>query len=432
MNFINNYKFGGNIINEDFSGNDISNSKINKKDSSNNIIPTKPPPKNMDYEWSDGLFATIKEIFSLTNIIFFLWFLLIYYVIFYLVRSFYKNDSDPFKEKLALSRGIDIFIYGLIIILIVYSYWLLSEDDKTNLIGYLLNFTQEFYNNPNTFFNCFIFIIIFYCFIYLCGVPMTKETQPTSIYFIEQKLWILLITVIIIDFFIYILGIPIVDMIFGINGGLVNNWYNLKSSVVNKFDDDDGDKIVAPPHIDVSNNKPVVNIIKDDELHKQIHSKKPEVFNISNNLYTYDDANSVCKAFDSRLATVDEVNESYEEGAEWCVSSWSADQHVLYPTQKETYDRLQKIKGSEDSCGRTGVNGGRMKDTSLRFGANCYGIKPPPSELDKIKMNNISNYVPPKSKEDMILDAKVNFWKKNKDKYTAISPFNNEKWSYES
>ena len=152
------------------------------------------------------------------------------------------------------------------------------------------------------------------------------------------------------------------------------------------------------------------------------------MFNVSNNLYTYGDAQAVCKAFDSRLATVEELHEAYDEGADWCINSWSADQQVLFPTQKSTIERLQKIKGAENNCGRMGVNGGRMNDVSLRFGVNCYGIKPDASDIDKTRM--INNYIPPKSKEDMILEAKVNFWKKNKDKYAVLSPFNSDKWSY--
>lgn len=388
------------IINNFFYGNSQSGNTQNNSQSGNTQNQTGTNKSNTTY------YGSSTDIFSLSNILFLIWFLLIYLVIFYLIKSFYKNDADPFKETMALSRGIDIFIFGLLIILIIYSYWSLSEKDKQNLIGYGLNWTHNFYNNPNTIFNCLVFIIIFYLFIYLCGVPMTKETRPLSIYFIEQKLWIILISVIIVDFFIYILNIPIVDMIFGSDGGLTKAWYNLREEVKE------------------TNNKPENKPVKSKE-------KKPEVFNVSNNLYTYNDAKAVCKAFNAELATVDQLHTAYDEGAEWCVNSWSANQQVLYPTQKSTYDRLQKIKGQENSCGRTGVNGGYVKDTSLRYGVNCYGIKPSPTNNEKAKMNSVQGYVPPKSKEDMILEAKVNYWKNNKEKYMTVSPFNNDKWSYE-
>jgi hypothetical protein len=357
-------------------------------------------------------FGDFAEIFTLNNILFIIWFLVVYLFIYYFAKTFYRNDADPFKEKIAFSRGIDIFIFGLIIVLAIYSYWDLTEHDKQHLVGYLLKWTQDFYNNPMSFFNTLMFLLIFYCFVYLCGVPMSKETRPMSIYLIEQKTWILLITVVIVDFFRYILGIPIIDIIFGLNGGLVDSWYKLKTDPSNNTVD------FSRNLVDFSN-----NITKP---------KKPEVFNIANSLYTYDDAQVVCKAYGARLATVDELNEAYDEGADWCVSSWSADQQVLFPTQKATYERLQGIKGAENSCGRTGVNGGRVGDTSTRFGINCYGIKPAPSSTDKLRMNEIYSQVTPKSKEELILEAKVEYWKNNKDMFAILNPFNTDRWSIQN
>lgn len=43
-----------------------------------------------------------------------------------------------------------------------------------------------------------------------------------------------------------------------------------------------------------------------------------EVFNISNNLYTYEDAPAVCKAFGATLATAKQVEQAYQNGADWC------------------------------------------------------------------------------------------------------------------
>jgi hypothetical protein len=249
---------------------------------------------------------------------------------------------------------------------------------------------------------------------------MTKETRPLSIYIIEQKTWLLLISILIVYFFKYVLGIPIIDIIFGLNGGLVDNWYKLKTDIQNvnrPFDSSRNKMDVSNNKMDVSNNKVASS------------NKKAEVFNIANSLYTYEDAQAVCKAYGSRLATVDELNDAYNKGADWCVNSWSADRHVLFPTQKATYDKLQNVKGAENSCGRTGVNGGRVNNTSLRFGINCFGVKPDPSRGDKMRMNAIQNNIMPKTKEEVILQAKVDYWKNHKDQYTILNPFNTDKWS---
>ena len=45
---------------------------------------------------------------------------------------------------------------------------------------------------------------------------------------------------------------------------------------------------------------------------------EPQVYHIPGNKYTYDNADALCKAYGSRLATYDEMEDAYEKGAEWC------------------------------------------------------------------------------------------------------------------
>jgi hypothetical protein len=112
-----------------------------------------------------------------------------------------------------------------------------------------------------------------------------------------------------------------------------------------------------------------------------------EVFHISQNQFTYDEAPAVCAAFGSQLATLEQVIEAYNSGAEWCGYGWTAGGMALYPTQKRTWEELQREvdPGKRTACGRPGVNGGYF-DPTLKFGVNCFGFKPegeftPPSPL---------------------------------------------------
>lgn len=154
--------------------------------------------------------------------------------------------------------------------------------------------------------------------------------------------------------------------------------------------------------------------------------EQPEVFNISDNVYTYDDAKALCKAYDSKLATYNQIENAYNQGGEWCSYGWSEDQMILYPTQKRTYNKLQKIKGHEHDCGRPGINGGYIGNKNAKFGVNCYGIKPPITRKEKLLMERINLY--PESKKDRCERKKVkNFRKYIKD--IAISPFNRDTWN---
>ena len=99
-------------------------------------------------------------------------------------------------------------------------------------------------------------------------------------------------------------------------------------------------------------NRKVENDDEEDEAEEtQETGKQEEVYNVSNNLYTYEEAPYVCQALNGRLATYDEVEKSYESG-EWCNYGWSQDQLALFPTQKETWNKLKIV----NECDKKGAS----------------------------------------------------------------------------
>ena len=102
-----------------------------------------------------------------------------------------------------------------------------------------------------------------------------------------------------------------------------------------------------------------------------------EVFHIDDSQFTYADAPAVCAAYDAELATLEQIIDAYNHGAEWCSYGWSAGGFALYPTQRGTWQSLQKEPDTviRTSCGRPGVNGGYF-DPNTKFGVNCFGFKP--------------------------------------------------------
>ena len=153
---------------------------------------------------------------------------------------------------------------------------------------------------------------------------------------------------------------------------------------------------------------------------------KKEVFNIPGNYFNYDNAKSLCQAQGSRLATYNEVEDAYNNGAEWCNYGWSEGQMALFPTQKKTFDGLQKIKGHENDCGRPGVNGGYMANPEIQYGVNCYGYKPKMTKEEEDLMNTSTPY--PKTEKDLEMERRVNYWKTKLDEI-LVSPFNYKNWS---
>jgi hypothetical protein len=152
---------------------------------------------------------------------------------------------------------------------------------------------------------------------------------------------------------------------------------------------------------------------------------KKQVFNIPGNYYDYENAKAVCKAYGAELASYDQLEKAYNNGAEWCNYGWSDNQLALFPTQKQTYNTLQTIKGHENDCGRPGINGGYMANPKIRFGVNCYGHKPKITEQEEALMEIATPY--PETAQDIEFQKRVDYWK-NKVDEILVSPFNYNMW----
>jgi hypothetical protein len=155
--------------------------------------------------------------------------------------------------------------------------------------------------------------------------------------------------------------------------------------------------------------------------------ERKEVFNIAENRYTYNDAEPLCKAMGAELATYEQVKEAWKQGADWCNYGWVKGQRAVYPTQEETWEKLQS--GPEDqrgTCGVVGVNGGYFDNSDLRFGVNCYGSKPAQKEHDEQLI--ASGKMQPATPDVIEFNRKVSQYKSNINEI-GILPFKQNSWS---
>jgi hypothetical protein len=152
---------------------------------------------------------------------------------------------------------------------------------------------------------------------------------------------------------------------------------------------------------------------------------KKEVFNVSSNRYTYGDAEPLCRALGAQLATYDQVKAAFDGGADWCNYGWTKGQLAMFPTQKETYDKLQAgPEGQRQACGKVGLNGGYFDNPEMRFGVNCYGMKPSQSKHDAADQSKGI----PISPDALDFDKKVSQYKADADNI-GILPFRTGAWS---
>ena len=156
---------------------------------------------------------------------------------------------------------------------------------------------------------------------------------------------------------------------------------------------------------------------------------RKQVFHIPANVYDYDNAKALCQAYGANLANIDQMEEAHKSGAEWCSYGWSDNQMVLYPTQKSTWEELQKSTdpAKKNSCGRPGINGGYIENASMKAGVNCYGPKPEINPASSKLMSSIQNYEAGKML-DPLHEARVQQMK-SKINDVVIAPFNKGAWS---
>jgi hypothetical protein len=149
-----------------------------------------------------------------------------------------------------------------------------------------------------------------------------------------------------------------------------------------------------------------------------------QVFNVSRNIYTYSDASAVCSAMNAELATFEQVKEAQEKGADWCNYGWVKGQMAVFPTSKDTYEKLQKGPAEHrNACGKPGINGGFFDNPDLRFGVNCYGPKPAQNATSELN-NGVD--LPPTA-EMIEYDKKVQKFREQLTT-TTVLPFRRGQW----
>ena len=347
----------------------------------------KTDDKKTDDNQTDSISDALTSILSTSNIIMLLWFLAAYFIT-YAVFGLFGSSLTGTEYMLKM---VDILVLVTIFgYLISYYYYNPSSGETIKKRMY------NTLNDVNTAIFSGLFLVFYGLIVFVFHIPTSGAGSPISLLMLSTFAAIVFTITAIVAFCKYVLGISILD------SDSLNSLWGENSS-----------------NVDASNNVIPYTTTFPNETN--------EVFNISNNLYTYDDARAVCTAYGARLATYDEIEDAYNKGGEWCSYGWSEGQMAYFPTQKATWDELQKNPRAKNNCGRPGVNGGYMENPYIKFGVNCFGKKPKPTDKDLQTM--AANKLQPKTSEDVLMDKKVKFWKENADKLLNVNSFNRKVWS---
>ena len=303
-------------------------------------------------------------------------FVIIYLVVFVFFGRFFSGNE---ASNGSANNIFDFAVFAGIILYTMYAY---IGTENYNVIEGIVDFAED----PLSLFTTVLFVVCFYLVVFMLRIP-TTDNAPISVTAMGTLGWVAIGALVIHNGLKYLFNVDLLKI-----------WETTTTT-------------------DLSGNSPVLDL------------KIPEVFNISNNLYTYEDSQAICKAYDSRLATYDEIESAYNNGAEWCNYGWSENQMAFFPTQKQTWTNLQSNEKTKNNCGRPGVNGGYFANPNIKFGVNCFGVKPKPNK-NQANWKEAQNLAPfPKTDDEKLMDEKVKYWKDNMEKSLHVSSFSKDKWS---
>lgn len=360
------------------------------------------------------------RIFNESHVIHLLWFVVIYLVVYVFFGEFLKRSGDT-SPGTTMSRIFDYVVFFWAILFTIYLYYSSSPEVQSNVIKATMDWTIEFYDDPLSIFSVSLFMISFYAIVMILRMPMGSGLKPYSVDLIESKGWILIASLLICYVFKYLLGINLMDIFR--DPSVSKLW----SSTL------DDQPVGDEPEEEI----PASETGEEDGGEEEGEGETPEsetvvpkeeVFNVAAQTLTYKDAQAVCKSYDARLATYDEVEQSYQNGGEWCNYGWSENQMAFFPTQKATWEELQKQPRMKNRCGRPGINGGFIPNDKMKLGANCFGVKPDPTATEESAMDTQYENNAPMTVEERILEEKSKYWKENRDKL-SLNAFNRKKWS---
>jgi hypothetical protein len=181
---------------------------------------------------------------------------------------------------------------------------------------------------------------------------------------------------------------------------------------------------------DVKKGKSSTNTVKKQDKKKS----DKEVFLIYNKV-NYLQAKELCKLYSGRLATKEDLEEAFKDGANWCTWGWLDGEKIGYPVQEKFWTFIEtKHKGH---CGPTaGINIIDNIDPLKVYSVTCYGKKPIKSKndtdlelvLNEVTVEDSLQAEIEKCKKSK-REAQQKKWIDEEKKNIRILTFNESQWS---
>ena len=179
----------------------------------------------------------------------------------------------------------------------------------------------------------------------------------------------------------------------------------------------------------------LIKIVKEKNVEKKKSDK--EVFLIYNKV-NYLQAKELCKLYSGRLATKEDLEEAFKDGANWCTWGWLDGEKIGYPVQEKFWTLIEKKHRGH--CGPTaGINIIDNIDPLKVYSVTCYGKKPKKSKNDtdlELVLNEVNADDSLQTEIDKCKRAKQEAeqkkWIDEEKKNIRIVTFNDSQWSVDS
>ena len=334
----------------------------------------------------------------------------------------YVRSHPNVIMTMTLSRLFDFVMLIVLIAFVLYYYWTCDRYTKDHMLDVMMKWVYTFYTNPVMMFSTIIFVGVFTAIIFAMNIPMHDASTPLSVTVIAHKGWYLLYSQVIYNILKYVFGLDLIRYLEdpkSYYGDVGDEGTPTPGPTSMKCNTPTTGRGTTPTPTTTTKTTNPSNSIDESNVNN-------EVYQVAEDLYTYGEAAEICKVLDSRLATYEDIELAYKNGAEWCGYGWSENQMAFFPTQSATWDKMQKHPETKNLCGRPGINGGFMSDPKLKFGVNCYGVKPDERMRSKCTEPDTPEYLALFGGGKIASDAS-----KLKDTL-QIKPFRPDFWSYKA
>jgi hypothetical protein len=167
-----------------------------------------------DNNLTSDLTKLYNMVFNKSTLLLIIWFLALHFVCYRLLKFFFSENLDTLDYQSKLSRMLDIAVFSFLLLFLMASYYSVPDAGKGVMLENLADYFKSYIDDKDSIYKTVVFLLLFYCAIYLFRIPMNMETKPTFISCAEFGAWTLFLIIIFVKFFNDVFGFSMMDIIY--------------------------------------------------------------------------------------------------------------------------------------------------------------------------------------------------------------------------